>query len=181
MSAHQRESEQCAPRGSAGESAGVQKLFAEVTRLIDEGKRLAHEGSFEEKERNEKERMEAEKTLKEARIQAGKDTKNIKKLAKASMSAKGWTQALLEGDDRFARGDESIDQRLAQETKGLFRSSEFREKREALEAEAGKKREREEEEEKARLLLQKQVKQAKKAKREQQQRRGLSFVEDDAE
>ena len=85
-----------------------------------------------------------------------------------------WPSSALQGrgDDRFARAEENIEHRLAQQTVGLVSAEAFREKREAVEAEEAGKREREEA---ARL----QRKQAKKAKREQQEKRGLSFVEED--
>ena len=75
---------------------------------------------------------------------------------------------------RFAKAEENVEHRLAQQTVGLVTAEDFRSKREAIETEEAGKREREEEE---RL----RKKQKKKAKREQQERRGLSFVEDEDE
>eukprot|EP00966_Prymnesium_polylepis_P060459 1402784-Prymnesium_polylepis.1 len=100
------------------------------------------------------------------------------------MSAASWTSSLAsafsgDGDERFSRGDDALDSRLAQETVGLVSGAAFREKRLALEAEEVARRAKEEESERERVAAAKQRKKDKKRKREQEERRGLSFEEVD--
>ena len=133
------------------------------------------------------ERAEVEEELKRARKESKAEKTMVKTLAQESLSAASWTQSLAsafsgDGDQRFARGDDSLDQRLASETVGLVTAGAFREKRLALEAEVVAKREREEEIERERAAAEKQRRREKKQKREAQQRKGLSFEEvDEAE
>ena len=133
------------------------------------------------------ERAETEEALKRARKDSKDEKKMVKTLAQESLSAASWTSSLAsafsgDGDQRFARGDDSLDQRLASETVGLVTADAFREKRLALEAEVVAKRQREEESERERAAAEKQRRREKKQKREAQQRKGLSFEEvDEAE
>jgi len=105
----------------------------------------------------------------------------VKELAQQSMSAAGWTSALLQGEEnRFAKADEgAVESQLAAATVGLVSSAAFREKREELEAAAGAKREREAEEAAEAAAAQQARKRAKKREREKQQQRGLSFAADE--
>lgn len=181
MAAHKRESQHCVPttKGAIGK---VAQLEAKLKEIIGHGRRLGagQGGSFEEVQANLKARDEAEAELKAAR-QSSKDEKVlVKNLAQKSMSAAGWTQALLEGDARFSQAEEGmVEQRLAAETVGLVSSAAFRQKREELESEAISKRKREEEDERATRSDADQRKKEKKLKREREQKRGLSFVADD--
>ena len=113
-----------------------------------------------------RERCEYPRT--QARKDSKADKKAIKQLAANSMSAASWTQGVLDGDSKYVRAEEGVEQRLAASTVGLVTADQFREKRLALEEEAQEAEE-----------AQRRRRQAKKAKREQEQRRGLSFVEDD--
>lgn len=185
LMAHQRESDSCRPRVGAGEAPRIKALDEKVQELIEEGNRLATRGgSYEETERNARERAQAEEALKQARKDSKAEKQQVKALAMESLSAASWTQSLAsafagDGDPRFARGDDSLDQRLASETVGLVSGQAFREKRLALEAEASAKRAREEEEERERAATEQQRKREKKQRREKQQRQGLSFEEVD--
>ena len=178
MEAHKRESQSCVPPPSKGNAPKQVKDAEDRLRdIIDEGHRLASSGSFEDIEANAAARREAEQTLKRVRNECKAEKRAIKDLAAASMSAAAWTSNLSSalsggGDDRFAKAEENVEHRLAQQTVGLVSAEDFRSKRVAIEAEEAGKREREEEE-------RRQRKKAKKAQREQQERKGLSFVEDD--
>ena len=178
MAAHQRESSSCVPAPSKGNAPKAVRMAEErLAEIIEEGQRLQTTGSFEEVEGNVARRKEAELALKRARDDGKAEKRAIKELAASSMSAAAWTSSLSsaisgDGDQRFERADEGVDSALAARTVGLVSAEAFRERREAVEAEAAGKREREEAERLER-------KQAKKKKREQQERRGLSFVEDD--
>ena len=119
--------------------------------------------------------------MKQARKETKAEKQAIKDLAAASMSAAGWTQALLDGEEtRFAKAESNaVEQRLSAETVGLVSASDFREKRAALEAEATEKRVREEQEARDAVVEKQQRKKQKRQQREREERRGLSFVEDD--
>jgi hypothetical protein len=181
MAAHQRESQHCVPT-TKGATGKVAQLEGKLKEIIEHGRRLGtgKGGSFEEVQANLKARDEAEAELKAAR-QSSKDEKRaVKDLAQKSMSAAGWTQALLEGDARFSQAEEGVvEHRLAAETVGLVSSAAFRQKREELETEAIGKRKRDEEAERATRLEAVKQKKEKKIRREREQKRGLSFVEDD--
>uniref|UniRef100_A0A7S0L2F9 Uncharacterized protein n=1 Tax=Coccolithus braarudii TaxID=221442 RepID=A0A7S0L2F9_9EUKA len=177
--AHQRESESCRAKiGDSKESQDIKALEARVTRLIEDGRRLGTVGcSFEESERNARERKEAEDALKAARRHSKAEKKEVKKLARDSMSAANWTQALLKGDERFTKADDSIETRLAQHTVGLQTSASFRLKREEVEGEVVAKRAREEESARQTALAAEMKKKARKIKHEKMQRSMLSFDE----
>lgn len=175
MLAHRRESESCVPPLGTDKNAphAVKQAEAALQEVIEEGNRLKVSGSFDEIQNHTRRRAEAEQALKRARNESKAEKRAIKDLAVASMSAANWTQAVLGGEsERFSRGEDAVEQRLAQETVGLVSSADFRERREQLETEAAERKVREVE------AAQKR-KQEKKRKREQQQRRGLSFTEDE--
>lgn len=180
MAAHKRDSNSCVPT-TKGATGKVAQLEEKLKQVIEAGRRLGvGKGSFEEVQANFKERDEVEVELKEARKSIKADKTMVKNLAQASMSAAGWTQALLEGDARFSQAEEgAVESRLAAETVGLVTSAQFRLKREELEAEAISKRKRDVEEGQAASVALEKRKKAKKLKREQEQKRGLSFAEDE--
>ena len=185
MAAHQRESSTCIPAPGKNEPKVVKDAEVALAAVIEEGRVLAASGSFEDQERNAAERKEAEAAVKRARAESKADKRAIKELAASSMSAASWTQSVAAviggGDDaRFAKAEDgTVEHRLAAETVGLVSAEAFRERREALEAEEATKREREAEEEAEAAKRRLEKKKEKKRKREQQERRGLSFVEDD--
>lgn len=181
LKAHQRESESCRPRIGAGESSKIKELDNRLQFIIAEGRRISSEGgSFEEIEKNAKQRKAAEDALKEARDETKAEKKMLRALAEESLSASSWTESLKsavcgEGDARFERGDDAIDQKLAQETVGLVSAAAFREKRLAVEAQILAKHSYDKEAQLQREVDEKRKRREKKRKREQEQRRGLSF------
>jgi hypothetical protein len=88
---------------------------------------------------------------------------------------------VLGGEEaRFDRAEGGmVEQALAAQTVGLVTSAEFRERREALEAEEAARGVREEEAERKAAQHRLEKKRARKRQREEQERRGLSFVEED--
>ena len=182
MAAHQRESSSCYPATSSTTAPKeIRDAEAALRDACEEAKRLAAGGSFEDIESCAKAKAAAVKALKLARQQSRQDKKDIRELAQASLSAAGWTQALLDGEEaRFAKAEaEAIEGRLAAETVGLVSASAFREKRAMLEADAADQQERRERKEAEAVLEQRQRKRAKKQQQEREQKRGLSFVEED--
>ncbi|KAL1528645.1 hypothetical protein AB1Y20_010018 [Prymnesium parvum] len=185
LQAHQRENESCRPRAGAKESQRIKELDAKLQLLIEEGRALGMRGgSFEASEKNERERAELQEEIKRLRQEHRDEKKMVKTIAQESLSAASWTQSLAaafsgDGDARFTRGDNSIDQRLASETVGLVSTADFRAKRLAIEMEATRKQEIEDQKEQERIAMEKIRKREKKQKREQEQRRTLSFDEAD--
>mmetsp|Transcript_32882 Transcript_32882/g.105466 ORF Transcript_32882/g.105466 Transcript_32882/m.105466 type:complete len:205 (-) Transcript_32882:143-757(-) len=182
MAAHKRESQSCTRVKTKGASGEVARLEEKLRAVIEAGRRLAaHGGAYDVVEANTKERGEVEAALKEARSTTKAEKARVKELAQQSMSAAGWTSALLQGEEnRFAKADEgAVESQLAAATVGLVSSAAFREKREELEAAAGAKREREAEEAAEAAAAQQARKRAKKREREKAQQRGLSFAADE--
>ena len=180
MSAHQRESQQCHPRSGQGESSSVKMLEAKLADVIAEGKKLGMgSGTFDESEKNAALRKVVESELKSARKDSKADKRAIKELAQSSMSAASWTQGVLDGDAKYVKGESGLEQQLAADTVGLVTAEQFRERREKLETAAAEKRGREESDGQEAVEQARKRRQAKKAKREQQERRGLSFEEDE--
>lgn len=180
MRSHQRESQSCYPTSGKGESNAIKALDEKLRSLIDEGRRLGTTGgSFEETQRNEAERQKVEHELKNARKEHRNEKQAVKDLAKASMSAANWTQVLLAGDQRFSKGEESVEGRLAQQTVGLVTSSEFREIRASLEAEAVFKEMEALAQEKRERAAAEEEKKARRKKQRQEQASKLSFEDED--
>lgn len=179
LAAHKRDSSTCAPQVTKGASSAVQRAEKRVADIIAEGRR--HDLTFEELERNGRDRKEAEQVLKQARTESKQEKRAIKEMAAASQSAAGWTSALLAGEEaRFAKAEEgAVDARLAKETVGFVTAAAFREKREALQAEEAGKAARQEAEAQAEVAARAERKAHKKRKREEQQRRGLSFDDEE--
>ena len=179
---HQLMSDSCRPSVGARESHTVKQLHEKLERLVKEGKELGlGSGSFEQSEANAREQREVEAALRAARSDSKAEAKAIRKQAAASMSAASWTQSILEGDARFARAEESIDSRLAQETVGLVSGKDFAAKRVTLEHEQAQKRVRDAEAEAEAERERRERKERRKAKQEKRERRGLSFHEEDGE
>lgn len=184
LEAHKRESSSCVPPPSKGNAPkAVKDAEDKLRQIIEDGRRLQSGGSFEEIEANVAARREAEQVLKRVRDECKSEKRHIKDLAASSMSAAAWTSSLSSaldggGDTRFAKAEENVEARLAQQTVGLVSAKDFQAKREAIEAEEAAlggvegKRVRDEADRLAK-------KAAKKAKREKQERKGLSFDECD--
>jgi hypothetical protein len=180
MRAHQRESESCFAQSGKGESSAVTALAERLRKLIDEGRKLGTgTGTFEDTQRNAKERAQVEAQLKQARKETKREKQAVKDLAAASMSAANWTQHILQGDSRFSKGEASVEHRLAQETVGLVTSSEFKAKKEALEAEAVRKEREDEERAAAKRAAAEVERKARKKRQRQEQASKLSFADED--
>lgn len=182
MTAHQRESSTCAPAlKSKNPTPNVKEAEESLAAAIEEGRRLETLGSFEDVEKAARSRREAELRLKQARSDSKAEKRQIRELAASSLSAASWTKAVLGGEEaRFDRAEGGmVEQALAAQTVGLVTSAEFRERREALEAEEAARGVREEEAERKAAQHRLEKKRARKRQREEQERRGLSFVEED--
>ena len=181
---HQRESDKCRPGASASDSQEVKRLHGKLQALLDEGRALGQgHGSFEATQQNARDVEAAETALKQARRDSKADKKAVKALARESMSAANWTQAVLSGEDaRFSRAEEgSVESELAAQTVGLVSTADFRERRAAIERDAATKREREAEAEVQAAAAQRRRKKERKLQNERAERRGLSFTEEDDE
>ena len=183
LAAHQRESYRCIPVSNPRAPPAVKEAEAALRLVMEEGQRLEGSGSLEEIERNTAARAVALQELKRVRQLQRSEKAEIKRLAQSSMSAEGWTQALLNGESaRFASAEtNAVETKLAAETYGLVTASEFREKRETIEAEAASKRERDAAAERDAAEDRKRAKKAKKQERERMEKRGLSFDQEDDE